>query len=154
MKKKELDLSERQFFGVLKYIRKAFGKSSIEVGLKSALRHNKSMFADLFTIRRLELESLGGEKGEYFIVYYLDVSVFVHRFAMRCGMTSDHFRVKFGVDYGQSFLKVTLALTDASLHCADAQNASLNGGKKTMLLAVCQAPETYSLFTRLECTRR
>ncbi len=29
--KVELDLSERQFFGVLKYIRKAFGKPSIEV---------------------------------------------------------------------------------------------------------------------------
>ncbi len=63
---------------------------------------------------------------------------------MRRAMTSDHFRVKFGVDYGQSFLKVTLTLRDASLHCAGAQNASLNGGKKTMLLAVYQAPETYS----------
>ncbi len=77
----------------------------------------------------------------------------VHRIAMRRGMTSDHFRVKFGVDYGQSFLKVTLTLTDASWHCAGAQHASLNGGKKTMLLAVCQAPETYSnlkaLFTLL-----
>ncbi len=55
--KVELDFSERQFFGVLKYIRKAFGKPSIEVGLKSALRRHKSMFADLFTIRRVELES-------------------------------------------------------------------------------------------------
>ncbi len=72
---------------------------------------------------------------------------------MRRGLISDHFRVIFGVDYGQSFLKVTLTLTDASLHCAGAQNASLNGGKKTMLLTVCQAPETYSnlkaLFTLL-----
>ncbi len=51
--KVELDLSERQFSGVLKYIRKAFGKPSIEVGLKSALRYHKSMFADLFTIRRV-----------------------------------------------------------------------------------------------------
>ncbi len=47
--KVELDLSERQCFGVLQYIGKAFGKPSIEVGLKSALRHHKSMFADLFT---------------------------------------------------------------------------------------------------------
>ncbi len=104
--KVELDLSERQFFGVLKDIRKAFGKPSIEVGLKSALRDHKSMF--------LELESLGGVKGEHFVVYCLDVSVFVHRIAMRRGLTSDHFRVKFGVDFGQSFLKVTLTLTDAS----------------------------------------
>ncbi len=29
-------------------------------------------------------------------------------------------------------------------YIAGAKNASLNGGKKTMLLAVCQAPETYS----------
>ncbi len=63
--KVELDLSERQFFGVLKYIRKAFGKPSIEVGFKFALRHHKSMFADLLTIRRVELESLGGVKGEH-----------------------------------------------------------------------------------------
>ncbi len=111
--KVELDLSERQFFGVLKYIRKAFGKPSIEVELKSALRDHKSMF-DLFTIRRVELESLGGVKGEHFIVYCLDVSVVVHRIAMRRGMTSDHFRVTFGVDYGQSILNVTLTLADAS----------------------------------------
>ncbi len=72
---------------------------------------------------------------------------------MRRGMTSDHFLVKFGVDYGQYFLKVTLTLTDASLHCAGEQNSSLNDGKKTMLLAVYQAPETFSnskaLFTLL-----
>ncbi len=104
------------------------------------------MFADLFTIRRVELECFGGVKGENCIVYCLNVSVFVHRIAMRRGMTSDHFRVKFGVDYGQSFLKVTLTLTDASLHCAGEQNSSLNGGKKTMLSAVCQATETYSNF--------
>ncbi len=72
------------------------------------------MFADLFTIRRVELDSLGGVKGEHFIVYCLDVSVFVHQIAMRRGMTSDHFRVKFGVDYGHSFMKVTLTLKDAS----------------------------------------
>ncbi len=76
-----------------------------------------NLFADLFTIRRVELESLE-VKGESFIVYCLDASVFVHRIAMRRGMTSDHFRVKFDVDYGQSFLKVTLTLTDASLHCS------------------------------------
>ncbi len=98
--KVELDLCERQFFGVLKYIRKAFGKPSIEVGPKSALRRHKSMFADLFTIRRVELETFGGVKGENFIVYCLDVSVFVHRIAMRRGMTSDHLGVKFDVDYG------------------------------------------------------
>ncbi len=73
-------------------------------------------------------------------------------------MTSFHFRVNFGFDYGQSFLKVTLTLTDGSLHCAGEQNASLNGGKKTMLLAVCQAPETYSnlegIIHPLECSRR
>ncbi len=44
----------------------------------------------------------------------------------------------------ESFLKVTMTLTDASFHCAGEQNSSLNGGKKTMLLAVYQAPETYS----------
>ncbi len=64
--KVELDVSERQFFGVLQYIRKAFGKPSIEVGLKSALRHKKNMFADLFTIRRVDIESLGGVKRRTF----------------------------------------------------------------------------------------
>ncbi len=44
----------------------------------------------------------------------------------------------------ESFLKVTMTLTNASLHCTGEQNASLNGGKKTMLLAVYQAPETFS----------
>ncbi len=72
---------------------------------------------------------------------------------MRRGITSDHFRVKFGVDYGQSFLKVTLTLTDASLHFAGAQNASLNGGKKTMLLAV-NLLKLKGIIHTLKCTRR
>ncbi len=91
---------------------------------------------------KVELDLSEREKGEHFIVY-----VFVHRIAMPYGMTSDHSRVKFGVDFGQCFLKATLTLTDASLHCAGEQNSSLNGGKKTMLLAVFQVPET--LFTLL-----
>ncbi len=49
--KVEWDLSERQFFGVLKYIRMAFGKPSIEVGLKSALRDHNTLFADIFTMK-------------------------------------------------------------------------------------------------------
>ncbi len=52
----------------------------------------------------------------------------------------------------ESFLKVTMTLTDASLHCVGEKKVIL-GGKKTMLLAVYQAPETYSnlkaLFTLL-----
>ncbi len=51
-----------------------------------------------------------------------------------------------------------MTLTDASLHCAGEQNSSLNGGKKTMLLAVYQAPQTYSnlkaLFTLLNVCLR
>ncbi len=66
--KAELDLSERQFFGVLNYIRIAYGKPSIQVGLKSALYDHKSMFADLFTIRRVALEYPGGVKGKHFVV--------------------------------------------------------------------------------------
>ncbi len=53
----------------------------------------------------------------------------------------------------ESFLKVTMTLINASEHCAGEQNSSLNGGKKTMLLAVYQGPETFSnskaLFTLL-----
>ncbi len=112
--KVELDLSERQF-GVLRLIRKAFGKPSIEVRLKKHDR--KNMIANLLTIRRGTLV-----KGEQFVVFCLDVSVFIHRrIAMLRGITSDQFRVKFGVDYGQSFLKVTLTVTDASYHCAGEQ---------------------------------
>ncbi len=66
--KVEPDLSERQFFSVLKYIRKAFGKPSIQVGLKSALYGHKSMFSGLFTIRRVTLESPVGVKDKHFVV--------------------------------------------------------------------------------------
>ncbi len=76
--KVESDLSKQQLFACLKYVRKAFGKPSIRVGLKSALHDHKSMFADLFSIRRVALESIGGVKGEYFAVYCLDVGVFIH----------------------------------------------------------------------------
>ncbi len=104
------------------------------------------MFADLFIIRREELESLGGVKGEHFIVYCLDVSVFVHRIALRRGMTSDHFRVKFGGDYGQSFLKVTLTLTYASWWQEDDAVSCLSSPRNLLKLKGINHP--------LECTRR
>ncbi len=63
----------------------------------------------------------GRVKGEQFVVFFLDVSVFIHQIALLCGMTSDQFRGKFDVDYGQSFQKVTLTLTDASYHYAGEQ---------------------------------
>ncbi len=74
------------------------------------------MIAYLFTIRRETLV-----KGKPFVVFCFDVSVFIHQIAMLRGMNSDQFRVKFGVDYGQPFLKVTLTLTDALYHCAGEQ---------------------------------
>ncbi len=47
-----------------------------------------------------------------------------------------------------------MTLATPSRHSSGQRNSSLNGGKKTMLLAVCQAPETYanlkSLFTLLK----
>ncbi len=91
------------------------------------------MFADLLTIIRVELESLGGVKGEHFIVYCLDVYVFVHRVAMRRGMTSDHFRVKFGVEYGVVPKSNNDPYRCFITLCWRKKNSSLNGGKETML---------------------
>ncbi len=57
------------------------------------------------------------------------------------------------IDYGQSFLSVTVALAESSMSTGVQRNASNNEGKKTMLLEVCQARERYanlrSLFTLL-----
>ncbi len=41
-------------------------------------------------------------------------------------------------------LLVRLTLIDDSTRCGGQRNLSLNGRKKTMLLATCQAPEMYS----------
>ncbi len=81
-------------------------------------------------------------------------NLFIYRIAALRPNTVNDFKVKFGIDYGQSFLNVTMALTTASRHSSGQRNSCLNGGEKTMELAVCQAPETYaklkSLFTLLK----
>ncbi len=46
----KLGLSERTFFGVLKYVNNAPGKPSIEVGIQFALYDRKSMLADLLVL--------------------------------------------------------------------------------------------------------
>ncbi len=98
--------------------------------------------------------SYGGAITPHSVVYCLDVDLFSNRIAALRPNTENDFTVKFGIDYGQSFLKVTMTLTTASRHSSGQRNPSLNGGKKTMLLAVCQAPEMYanlkSLFALLK----
>ncbi len=109
-----------------------------------------SMFADLFTIRRVE-ESLDGVKRRTFY------RILSWRLCVRssgCYATWHDIRVKFRVDYGvfpKSNIDPYSCFITLCWHYI--QFITLNGGKKTMLLTVYLAPETYSnlkaLFTPL-----
>ncbi len=138
-------LSSRQEYArhaVLRYIRATFGKSSIQKGIKTALQDRKNIFESLFEVKKIPMESSGGEITPHSVVYCLDVDLFINLIAaLRCKAVSD-FRVKFGIDYGQSFLKATMTLTTALRNSSGQCNSSLIGDKKTMLLAVYQDPET------------
>ncbi len=91
-----------------------FGKSSIQKGIKSALQDRKNIFESLFDVKKIPMESSGGVITPHSVVYCRDVDLFINRIAaLRCKAVSD-IRVKFGIDYGQSFLKVTMTLTTAS----------------------------------------
>ncbi len=83
------------------------------------------------------MESSRGAITPHSVVYCLDVDLFINWIAALRGKAVSDFRVKFGIDYGQSFLKVIMTLTTASRNSSGQRNSSLNGGKKTMLLAVC-----------------
>ncbi len=95
------------------------------------------------------MESYGGAITPLSVVYCVDVDLFINRIAALRPNTEDDFTVKFGIDYGQSFFKVTMTLTTVSRHSSGQCNSSLNGCKKNMLLAVCQAPEKYANFKSL-----
>ncbi len=90
------------------------------------------------------MEPSGGAISLHSIVYCLDVDLFINRIAALHSKTVNDFRIKFGIDYGQSFLKVTITLT----------TASRNSSGQIMLLAACQPLEIYtnlkSFFTRLK----
>ncbi len=65
-------------------------------------------------------------------------------------MKKDQSKIKVGIDYGKSFLKVSLTITDDYCNNFESRQSSplgsafkLSGAKRTMLLAVCQAPETH-----------
>ncbi len=56
----EAELSDRQFFAVLRCIRATFGKSSVQKGIKSALHARKNIFESLFEVKKIPMESYGG----------------------------------------------------------------------------------------------
>ncbi len=83
-----------------------FGKTSIQKGIKSAVQDLKNIFESLFKVKKIPMKSSGGAITPHSVVYCLDVHLFIIRVAvLRCKAVSD-FRVKFGVDYGQSLLKL------------------------------------------------
>ncbi len=51
----KIDLSNRQLFGLLKCIRKAFDKPTIEISIAYTLNNHKSMFANQFTMVEMAL---------------------------------------------------------------------------------------------------
>ncbi len=130
--KVEAELSDRQLFAVLRCIRTKFGKSSIQKGIQSAVQGRKNIFESLFEVKKIPMESSGGAITPHSVAYCRDVDLFINRLAaLRCKAVSD-FRVKFGIDYRQSFLKVTITLTTASRNSSGQRNSFLNVGKKTM----------------------
>ncbi len=132
--------ADRQLFAILRCIRATFGKSSVQKGIKSALHDRQN----IFEVKKIPMESYGGAITPHSVIYCVDVDLFINRITALRPNTANDFTVKFGIDYGQSFLKVTMTLATPSRHSSGQRNSSLNGDKKTMLLAFCQAPETYA----------
>ncbi len=78
------------------------------------------------------MESYGGSITRNSVVYCLDVDLIINRIAALSAKAVNDFTVKFRIDYGQSFLKVTMTLTTASGHSSVQLNFSLNGTKNAM----------------------
>ncbi len=55
--KVDADLSDRNLFKVLKSIIYIFGRKSLQSGIKAALFQHKSMFSDLFAVKKIPMES-------------------------------------------------------------------------------------------------
>ncbi len=110
----EAKLSDRQLFSVLRCTRATFGKSFIQKGIKSALHDRKNLFESLFEVKKIPMEPSGGAITLHSIVCCLDVDLVINRIAALHSKTVNDFRIKFGIYYGQSFLKVTITLSTAS----------------------------------------
>ncbi len=65
-------------------------------------------------------------------------------FYLLTGLPRFNFSILFGIDFGQSFLNVTMTLTAASRYSYGRCNSSPIGVKSTIFLGACQAKETYN----------
>ncbi len=117
-------------------IRATFGKSSVQKGITSALHDRENIFERLFEVKKIAMESKGGAITTHSVVYCVDVDLFINRITALRPNTENNFTFKFEIDYGQSFLKVTMTLATLSKHSSGQRKSSLNWGKQTMLSAV------------------
>ncbi len=115
------------------------GESFIKKGIKFA-QHDGSAL----TVKKVPMEFTGGAITPRSVVFYLDVDLFTNRIAVLRSKTVNDFKVKFEINYGQLFLVVTMTLITASRHSSGHCYSSINRDKNTMLLEVCQVPETYA----------
>ncbi len=85
-----------------------------------------------------------GEISDMCVIQCLSVLVFIKRVCALRGVDQSEAKTQIGIDYGKSFLKVTLAIPEPTSSTKKLSGFRLSGSVKTLLLAVCQAPETYS----------
>ncbi len=140
------DLSDRKLIIVLQHIRRVFGRAAIEPGISRFLTNRKNMFSDLFDCTIIPLCVASGETSDICVVYCLSIPAFIERVCALRGIDQSEARIHIGIDYGKSFLKITLAIPEptSSTSTKKLSGFKLSGSMKTLLLAVCQAPETYA----------
>ncbi len=144
------NMSERQLIEALKHLRPTFGRGFIQPRISHVLGARKDLFLDLFSSSNVQKENHHGQLVPKTVIYCLDLTDFIDRVCSLRGLNKAVSKIKVRIDYGKLFLKVSLTISDDYYNnfesCLSSPSGSafkLSGAKKTMLLAVGQAPETH-----------
>ncbi len=107
------------------------------------LKARKDFFVDLFSPSIVQVENHRGQLVSKTVIYCLGTTEFIDRVCSLRGMNKERSKVKVGIDYGKSTLKVSLTITDDYYSGFDSRQFSpsvpafkLSCAKRTTLLAV------------------
>ncbi len=145
-----INASGRCMLNIPKKIRSTFKRIPVDPYLSMPLVKLSNSFADLFVLKKTNLESKPHGLFDCcvslcFVVFCTDIHQLITRACSGRSIDQSCAQINVGIDFGQSFLKISLTVFDADTQgdIFTSSKRRKTGGLKALTIALCQAQESF-----------